>query len=42
MWSGNKVGELIAVEVLNTALLNITVVTFKVLSLGKLCTDARV
>jgi hypothetical protein len=33
-WSDNKVRELIAVEVLHTSLLNITVVAFKVLSLG--------
>jgi hypothetical protein len=34
MWSDNKVRELIAVKVLRTSLLNITVVTFKVLPLG--------
>jgi hypothetical protein len=34
MWPDNKVRELIAVEVLHTSLLNITVVTFKVLPLG--------
>jgi hypothetical protein len=34
MWSDNKVRELIVVEVLHTSLLNITVVTFKVLPLG--------
>jgi hypothetical protein len=33
-WSDNKVRELIAVKVLYTSLLNITVVAFKVLSLG--------
>jgi hypothetical protein len=33
-WSGNKVRELIAVEVLHTSLLNIIVVAFKVLPLG--------
>jgi hypothetical protein len=39
-WSDNKVRELIAVEVLHTLLLNITVVAFRVLPLGKLCTSA--
>jgi hypothetical protein len=34
VWSDNKVGELIAVKVLHTSLLNITVVAFKILSLG--------
>jgi hypothetical protein len=34
MWSDNKVRELIAVKVLHTSLLNITVVAFKVLPLG--------
>ena len=34
MWSDNIVSELIAVEVLHTALLNTTVVTFKVLPMG--------
>jgi hypothetical protein len=34
MWSDNKVCELIAVKVLHTTLLNITVVAFKVLPLG--------
>jgi hypothetical protein len=34
MWSDNKVRELIAVGVLHTSLPNITVVAFKVLSLG--------
>jgi len=34
MWSGNKVRELIAVEVLHNSLLNTTVVAFKVLPLG--------
>jgi hypothetical protein len=33
-WSDNKVRELIALEVLHTSLLNIIVVTFKVLPLG--------
>jgi hypothetical protein len=33
-WSDNKVREFIAVEVLYTSLLNITVVTFKALPLG--------
>jgi hypothetical protein len=33
-WSDNKVRELIAVKVLHTTLLNITVVAFKVLPLG--------
>jgi hypothetical protein len=33
-WSDNKVRELIAVKVLHTSLLNITVVAFKVLPLG--------
>jgi hypothetical protein len=33
-WSENKVCELIAIKVLHTSLLNITVVTFKVLPLG--------
>jgi hypothetical protein len=33
MWSDNKVCELIAVYVLHTSLLNITVVAFKVLPL---------
>jgi hypothetical protein len=33
-WSDNKVRELIAVKVLLTSLLNITVVTLKILSLG--------
>jgi hypothetical protein len=33
-WSDNKVRELIAVKVLHTSLLNITVVVFKVLPLG--------
>jgi hypothetical protein len=33
-WSDNKVHELIAVRVLHTSLLNITVVAFKVLPLG--------
>jgi hypothetical protein len=36
----NKVRELIAVKVLHTSLLNITVVAFKVVPPGKLCTDA--
>jgi hypothetical protein len=34
VWSDNKVRKLIAVEVLHTSLLNITVVAFKVLLLG--------
>jgi len=34
MWSDNTVGELIAVKVLYTSLLNTTVVAFKVLPLG--------
>jgi hypothetical protein len=34
MWSDNKVCELILVKVLHASLLNITVVAFKVLSLG--------
>ena len=34
MWTDNKVRELIAVKVLHTSLLNITMVTFKVLPLG--------
>jgi len=34
MWSGNKVHELIAVTVLHTSLLNITMVAFRVLPLG--------
>jgi hypothetical protein len=34
MWSDSKVHEFIAVEVLDTSLLNITVVAFKVLLLG--------
>jgi hypothetical protein len=34
MWSDNKVCELIAVKVLHASLLNITVVTFRVLPLG--------
>jgi hypothetical protein len=34
MWSDNKVRELIAVKVLHTSLLNVIVVTFKVLPLG--------
>jgi hypothetical protein len=34
MWSDNKVHEFIAGNVLHTSLLNITVVTFKVLPLG--------
>jgi hypothetical protein len=33
-WSDNEVCELIAVKVLHTSLLNITVVAFKVLPLG--------
>ena len=33
-WSNNKVRELIAVEVLQTSLLNTTMVAFKVLPLG--------
>jgi hypothetical protein len=33
-WSHNKVHELIIVKLLHTSLLNITVVAFKVLSLG--------
>jgi hypothetical protein len=33
MWRDNKVRELIAVQVLHTSLLNITVVAFKVLPL---------
>jgi hypothetical protein len=33
-WSDNKVRELIAVKVLHTSLLNITVVAFKVIPLG--------
>jgi hypothetical protein len=33
-WSDNKVRELIAIEVLHTSLLNITVVTFTIPSLG--------
>jgi hypothetical protein len=33
-WSDNKVRELIAVKVLYTSLLNITVIAFKVLPLG--------
>jgi hypothetical protein len=33
-WSDNKVRELITVKVLHTSLLNITVVSFKVLPLG--------
>jgi hypothetical protein len=35
MWSDNKVRELITVKVLYTSLLNIPVVAFKVLPLGK-------
>jgi hypothetical protein len=35
MWSDNKVRELITVDVLHTSLLNITVVAFKVLPLGR-------
>jgi len=34
MWSDNKVDEFIAVKVLHTSLLNITMVAFKVLPLG--------
>jgi hypothetical protein len=34
-WSDNKVRELIAVKVLHTSLLNITVVAFEVLPLGR-------
>jgi hypothetical protein len=34
MWSGNKVYELIVVNLLHTSLLNVTVVAFKVLLLG--------
>jgi hypothetical protein len=34
-WSDNKVRELIAVKVLHTSLLNITVVAFKVLPFGR-------
>jgi hypothetical protein len=34
MWSDNKVGQLIAVKVLHTSLLNTTFVTFEVLLLG--------
>jgi hypothetical protein len=34
MWSDNKVRKLITVKVLHNSLLNITVVTFKVLPLG--------
>jgi hypothetical protein len=34
MWSDNKVHELIAIKVLHTSLLNITVIAFKVLPLG--------
>jgi hypothetical protein len=34
MWSGNKAREFISVKVLHTSLLNITVVTFRVLPLG--------
>ena len=33
-WSDNKVGELIAVKVLHTSLLNTPIVAFKVLPLG--------
>jgi len=33
-WCDNKVGELIAVKVLHTSLLNTTVVAFKLLPLG--------
>jgi hypothetical protein len=33
-WSDNKVRELIDLEVLHTSLVNITVITFKVLPLG--------
>jgi hypothetical protein len=40
MRSDKKVRELIAVNVLDTSLLNITVVSFKVTPLGKLSTDA--
>jgi hypothetical protein len=40
MWSDKKVCELIALEVLYTPLLDITVVAFKVLPLGKLFSDA--
>ena len=36
----NKVRELIAVKLLHTSLLNTTVVAFKILPFGKLCTDA--
>jgi hypothetical protein len=39
-WSDNKVRELIAVKMLHTILLNITVVAFKVLPFWKLCTGA--
>jgi hypothetical protein len=34
MWSDNKVCELIAVKVLHTSLLNITVIAIKILPLG--------
>jgi hypothetical protein len=34
MWSHNKDRKLIAVKVLHTSLLNITVIAFKVLPLG--------
>jgi hypothetical protein len=34
MWSDNKVRKFIAVKVLHTSLLSITVVAFKILSLG--------
>jgi hypothetical protein len=34
MWTDNKVCELIVVKVLQTSLLNVTVVAFKVLPLG--------
>ena len=38
-WSVIKVRELIAVKLLHTSLLNITVVAIKTAPLGKLCTD---
>jgi hypothetical protein len=34
MWTDNKVRERVAVQVLHTSLLNVTVVAFKVLPLG--------
>jgi hypothetical protein len=39
-WSDSKVFEFITVKVLRISLLNVTVVTFKVLPYGKLCANA--